>query len=113
VVNTAPQTDSEGNTISAPGAGSDTSGGDTSGSDTSGAPSGGDAAAGETAFATKCQGCHANLGQEAGAGPKLAGLGLDAERIEMQVVNGGGAMPPGLAEGEELDNIVAFVLSIQ
>jgi hypothetical protein len=29
------------------------------------------------------------------------------------VVNGGGGMPAGLAQGENLDNVVAYVLSIQ
>ena len=73
----------------------------------------GDAAAGKTFFVATCQGCHANLGNTAGFGPKLAGLGLAEQRIHDQVVNGGGGMPPGLAQGKDLDNVVAYVLSIQ
>ena len=46
-------------------------------------------------------------------GPVLAGAGRSDERIRNQVINGGAAMPPGLATGADLDNVVAFVLSIQ
>ncbi len=73
----------------------------------------GDVATGKTLFEGTCQGCHAKGGTEAGAGPVLAGGGRTAERIRDQVVNGGGNMPAGLASGVDLDNVVAFVLSIQ
>ena len=76
----------------------------------------GDVAAGKTLFEGKCQGCHANLGTEAATGPVLAGGGRTADRIRNQVVNGSpssGVMPAGLYSGAELDNVVAFVLSIQ
>ncbi len=73
----------------------------------------GDVATGKTLFEGTCQGCHAKGGTEAGAGPVLAGGGRTAERIRDQVVNGGGNMPAGLASGADLDNVVAFVLSIQ
>jgi len=73
----------------------------------------GDAAAGKTFFVATCQGCHSNAGNTAGFGPKLAGLGLADQRIHDQVVNGGGGMPPGLAQGKDLDNVTAYVLSIQ
>ena len=73
----------------------------------------GDVATGKTLFEGKCQGCHANLGTEAATGPVLAGGGRTAERIRDQVVNGGGVMPAGLYAGTDLDNVVAFVLSIQ
>ena len=53
------------------------------------------------------------MGQDAGVGPKLAGLGLDAKFIEDRVTNGFGAMPPGLASGDDLANVVAYVKSIQ
>jgi cytochrome c553 len=125
VMNSAKQTDSEGKTITAPaatapegGGGSETGGG---GSETGGGEGGGgggeaagDAAAGEQVFAANCTGCHLNNGQdEGGVGPELAGLGDDAEAIRNQVINGGGAMPGGLVSGADLDNVVAYVLSIQ
>ena len=79
------------------------------------APTGGsgDVANGKTLFEGKCQGCHANLGTEAAVGPVLAGGGRTDERIRNQIINGGGAMPAGLYSGTELDDVVAFVLSIQ
>jgi mono/diheme cytochrome c family protein len=74
----------------------------------------GDVAAGRQFFQQTCQACHFQAGQAAGgAGPRLADRGLSAQRIRQQVVNGGGGMPAGLAQGENLDNVVAYVLSIQ
>jgi mono/diheme cytochrome c family protein len=77
---------------------------------------GGDAAAvaaGKTFFEGTCQACHTAGGTQAGVGPKLTGLGLTADRITNQIVNGGGAMPPGLASGTDLENVTKFVLSLQ
>ena len=48
-----------------------------------------------------------------GVGPKLAGLGLTADRVKTQVENGGATMPAGLVSGDDLDNVTAYVLSIQ
>jgi mono/diheme cytochrome c family protein len=70
-------------------------------------------AAGKTAFEGKCQGCHADGGATAGTGPVLKDKGLTPEVIKAQIVNGKGIMPAGLATGEELDNITAYVASIQ
>ena len=70
-------------------------------------------AAGKTFFEGSCQGCHAAGGTQAGAGPVLAGKGLAEDRIKDQVTNGGGGMPPGLAAGDDLENVTKFVLSIQ
>ena len=73
----------------------------------------GDATAGKATFEGTCQGCHAKDGTVAAVGPVLAGRGLTADRIRTQIVNGGGAMPPNLVSGGDLDNVVAFVLGIQ
>lgn len=122
VANTAIQTDSKGETVTAPAATTpaetppaETTPAETTPAETSGGGEevAGDAAAGETAFAGSCGGCHVNGGQEAGVGPKLAGLGLAATRIEDQIVNGGATMPAGLASGDDLDNVVAYMVSIQ
>jgi cytochrome c551 len=120
VVNSALQTDSSGKTISAPasttpaapsGGGASTSGAAPSGG---GAAVKGDVAAGKTFFAATCTACHMQDGMAAGGiGPKLAGSGFDAETIRHQVEVGGGPMPGGLATGTDLDNVVAYVLSIQ
>lgn len=74
----------------------------------------GDVAAGQAFFQQTCQGCHLNGGRSAGGvGPQLAGRNLTAQAIRNQIVNGGGGMPAGLAQGEDLDNVVAYVLSLQ
>jgi mono/diheme cytochrome c family protein len=120
VVNSAAQTDSEGKTITAPtstpaagGGGTETGGGASTGGGGGAAPAG-DVNAGKQVFAASCTGCHLSDGTaDGGVGPKLAGLGLTADRIETQVVNGGGAMPGGLVSGTDLDNVVAYVVSLQ
>lgn len=120
VANSAAQTDSEGKTITAP-AQTTPAGGGGGGTETGGAAAGGggaasagDVDAGLMVFQTSCTGCHLGDGMEdGGVGPKLAGLGLSEQKIHDQVVNGGGAMPGGLASGADLDNVVAYVLSIQ
>jgi mono/diheme cytochrome c family protein len=116
VANSALQTDSEGNTVTAPGATApaepEQPGGEEPG-DGGEAPAG-DVDAGLQVFSVNCAGCHLNNGQDAGGiGPQLAGGGRDAEPIEDVIVNGQGAMPGGLVSGEELENVVAYVLSIQ
>ena len=74
----------------------------------------GDAAAGQQFFASTCGGCHMNNGRDpGGVGPQLAGQGLTADVVRSTVENGKGAMPPGLAQGADLDNVVAYVVSIQ
>ena len=70
-------------------------------------------AAGKTFFEASCQGCHTAGGTQAGVGPVLVGKGLTEERISGQIVNGGGAMPAGLASGDDLKNVTKFVLSLQ
>jgi cytochrome c553 len=118
VMNSAAQTDSEGKTITAPaaapGGGSETGGGAETGGGGGGGEAAGDAEAGLAVFQASCTGCHLADGtQDGGVGPKLSGLGLDAETISNQVVNGGPAMPAGLVSGTDLDNVVAYVVSIQ
>lgn len=119
VANSAAQTDSEGKTITAPAATAPAAGGG-GGTQTGGGAAGGggeakgDAKAGLVVFQASCTGCHLGDGlQDGGVGPKLAGLGLTEQRIHDQVVNGGGAMPGGLVSGTDLDNVVAYVESIQ
>lgn len=115
VANSAIQTNSKGETITAPASGGATSGGGAStAGGTKAGGAGGDAAAGKTVFAASCTGCHMADGTAAGGvGPKLSGLGIDATTIKNQVINGGGPMPGGLVSGKDLDNVVAYVLSIQ
>lgn len=81
-----------------------------------GAEPAGDVAAGEQVFAAVCQGCHLNGGRDAGGvGPQLADNPniTDAAYVENIVVNGQGTMPAGLASGEDLTNVAAYVMSLQ
>ncbi len=116
VVNSAAQTDSNGKTVTAPAATAPAAGG---GAETAPAAGGGGGAAGDVAaglvvFQAKCTGCHLSDGTAAGGvGPQLKGMGYSAETVKNQVVNGGGPMPAGLATGTDLDNVVAYVVSIQ
>lgn len=115
VVNSAAQTDSEGKTITAPAATAPAGGG--GGGAESGGGGGeasGDVEAGLAVFQASCTGCHLGDGlEDGGVGPKLSGLGLTADAIETQIVNGKGAMPGGLVSGTDLDNVTAYVVSIQ
>lgn len=112
VVNSAAQTDSEGKTITAPTATAPAGGGTETGG--GGGQAEGDAEAGLAVFQASCTGCHLGDGLEAGGvGPKLAGLGLTAARITDQVTNGGATMPAGLVSGTDLENVTAYVVSIQ
>jgi mono/diheme cytochrome c family protein len=116
VANSALQTDSEGNFITAPAetAPPAEGGGGEAPAEGGGEAPAGDVDAGVQVFATNCSGCHLNNGQDAGGiGPQLAGGGREAEAIESTVVNGQGAMPGGLVSGEDLENVVAYVVSIQ
>lgn len=116
IANYAPQTDSEGKTIPAPDAAPTADSGQAAPSapeaGTSDASSG-DVAAGKTVFEANCQGCHPAGGTQAGVGPQLSNSKLDAAQIKMQVMNGKGTMPGGLATGADLDNVVAYVVSIE
>jgi mono/diheme cytochrome c family protein len=113
VVNTAPQTDEEGNVVPAEGA--EAAPGEGEGE---GEGDGGEDAAvadGEDAFVTTgCSGCHLENGRAGGGvGPQIAEAGVTDEQIRTIVANGRGAMPAGLASGADLDNIVAYLLSLQ
>jgi mono/diheme cytochrome c family protein len=114
VVNSAIQTDSNGKTVTAPAATAPAAGGGGAATAPAAGGAAGDVAAGLVVFQAKCTGCHLSDGTAAGGvGPQLKGMGLSAETIKNQVVNGGGAMPAGLATGTDLDNVVAYVVSIQ
>lgn len=114
VANLAPQTDADGNTVPAEGGEAPPADGEGEGEE-----GGGEAdpavAEGEAAFvASGCSGCHLGNGTEAGgAGPQIAGTGVTEDEIRTIVTNGRGAMPAGLASGADLDNITAYLLSLQ
>jgi cytochrome c551 len=120
IANDAPQTDEDGNTVAPEGEELPPAEGDEGGEDPAVAEGdeGGEdpaVAEGEAAFvASGCSGCHLDNGRAGGgAGPQLAGTGVTDEEIRTVVANGRGSMPAGLASGTDLDNIVAYVLSLQ
>jgi mono/diheme cytochrome c family protein len=73
----------------------------------------GDAAQGKTIFAQTCEACHAGLGTRPAVGPKLSGQGLTADFIRTRIIEGKSPMPAGLVQGQDLEDIVAYVKSIQ
>lgn len=112
VVNSAAQTDENGETVTTPADTPETGSGSQTGP--AGEEPQGDVAAGEAFFAQSCSGCHMDNGKAAGGiGPQLAGAGLTADAVKETVTNGKGAMPPGLASGTDLDNVAAYVVSLQ
>ncbi len=97
------------------------SGGGTPAASTPSAPAGtstteaaaGDAAAGKTFYESTCQGCHGAGGVDGPSGPPLAKKGLTAEAIATQVKTPKNKMPANLASGADLDNVAAYIVSLQ
>jgi mono/diheme cytochrome c family protein len=74
----------------------------------------GDVAAGQAVFQQHCEACHPGGG--AGVGPALRGQNLSAGHISTQVRQGAGAMPafpPERISDQQLNDLVAYVLSLQ
>lgn len=76
--------------------------------------SGVDLKEGKSLFNASCAGCHtlADAGATGAVGPSLDGLGWTAAKIEAQIENGSGAMPPGLATGEDATTIAEYVAAV-
>lgn len=119
IANNAPQTDSEGKTVPAPGADtgaaapSDAAPADGAADGAAAGGATGDVAAGKTVFEANCQGCHPAGGTQAGVGPQLSATQLDTAGITGIITNGQGAMPGGLVSGADLENVVAYVDSLK
>lgn len=62
-------------------------------------------------FSETCGGCHtlSDADTSGAVGPNLDETELDADAIEQQIIHGGGAMPPGLLEGEEATTVAEYV----
>ena len=77
------------------------------------APAGsGDAARGEQLFAENCASCHGEGGTGGGVGPTLAGSGVSLSVARATIENGSGVMPAGLVEGQELEDVLAYLETI-
>lgn len=83
-----------------------------------GEQTGGDEAAGafepEGFYKQTCAGCHGG-NFEGGAGPALKGIGdkLSKDEIKEVLLNGKGAMPPGLVPAENADAMADWVSKIK
>ena len=71
--------------------------------------SGGGAAAqrGQAIFQDKCATCH-----ETGVGPDLNGASISIDAARAQIENGGGGMPANLVQGQELEDVLAYLQTI-
>lgn len=72
----------------------------------------GDAARGEQLFAENCAGCHGEGGTGGGVGPTLAGSGIALDEARATIENGSGVMPADLVEGQELEDVLAYLQTI-
>lgn len=71
----------------------------------------GDVGAGKDLFTQLCGGCHTldDAGTTGAVGPELSGGGYAAADVADIIENGAGAMPAGLASGDDADDIAAYV----
>jgi mono/diheme cytochrome c family protein len=68
-----------------------------------------DATRGETLFADRCESCHGPGGQGGGVGPRLTGSDLTISEARTRILEGGGVMPAGLVQGQELEDVLAYL----
>jgi cytochrome c551 len=73
---------------------------------------GGDPARGEALYAEHCAGCHGEAGRNASVGPDLAGNPIALDDARAQIQTGSGVMPPNLVEGQELEDVLAYLEAI-
>jgi cytochrome c551 len=77
------------------------------------APTGqGDAGQGEQLFAENCAGCHGEGGTGGGVGPTLAGSQISLGEARSTIENGSGVMPPDLVQGQDLEDVLAYLQTI-
>jgi cytochrome c550 len=72
----------------------------------------GDADRGSTLFADNCARCHGEGGAGGGIGPALAGNDVSLAEARAAIENGRGVMPADLVEGEELEDVLAYLSTI-
>jgi cytochrome c551 len=68
---------------------------------------------GAALFAERCSGCHGNSGRNASIGPDLAGNPVTIEDARAQIETGGGGMPADLVEGQDLEDVLAYLDTIR
>ena len=73
----------------------------------------GDAARGEQLFAEHCAGCHGKGGTGGGVGPTLAGSAVSLDEARATIEDGSGVMPADLVQGQELEDVLAYLETIR
>jgi cytochrome c551 len=71
------------------------------------APAGSPAERGQQVFEDNCASCH-----ETGVGPELNGAAISVEDARAQIVNGGSGMPANIVQGQELEDVLAYLQTI-
>ena len=77
------------------------------------APADDPVARGEALFAEHCSGCHGDAGRNASIGPDLAGNPVTIDEAREQIETGGGGMPADLVQGQELEDVLAYLETIR
>ena len=72
----------------------------------------GDSYRGETVFGQTCAGCHGELGEGGGVGPRLNGSPIPLALVKERIDGGKGVMPAGLLTGGPEQDVLAYVASI-
>jgi mono/diheme cytochrome c family protein len=67
---------------------------------------------GEQLFAENCVTCHGEGGTGGGVGPTLAGSQVSPAEARSKVENGSGVMPADLVEGQDLEDVLAYLETI-
>ncbi|RSL30788.1 cytochrome c [Salibacterium salarium] len=96
--------------LGACGGGGEDEAGDTGGGDGNGDGGGAtyDAQAAEESYDSNCLQCHGeNL--EGKNGPELSGNDLSQDEVLTMIENGGSGMPAGIIEGDEAENVAAWI----
>jgi mono/diheme cytochrome c family protein len=72
----------------------------------------GDSVRGGQLFAENCATCHGGEGTGGGVGPRLAGSGVSQGEARATIENGRGVMPADLVEGQDLEDVLAYLETI-
>ena len=72
----------------------------------------GDRARGETLFAERCATCHGEGGEGGDVGPRLVGSDVSIGEARATIENGSGVMPADLVEGQDLEDVLAYLQGI-